>query len=213
MTELAEVSCPKCKHAWKQAIHASVNVTLDPSLKARLVRGELFRLQCPSCGTITPAPHDLLYQDVARRLLVHLTSPQDLEAKKAALPQAADYTLRIVHGVHDLNEKIFVFDAELNDGIVEMLKIMLRSQLPELQDADLRFQALDDTGALAFAVLRPGARPEFRAVPREFYDLARGPSFPPLEQVANTKGDWLLIDRALALREMQAKSASEKPPS
>lgn len=44
----AEASCPKCERAWKQAIHASVNVTMDPSLKERLVRGD--RQACAAHG-------------------------------------------------------------------------------------------------------------------------------------------------------------------
>ena len=203
MTKLstADAKCPSCQNTWKQVIHSSANVTLDPTLKERVLSGDIFKFKCPQCGQVTHAQYDCLYHDMSKALMISLTSAADLDQKTQALggalgaiPTRDLYVLRIVHSVQDLWEKIFIFDAELNDGIVELMKVILPGQDESFKGAMLRFQALDDTGSLAFAVIRPNSKVQFVSIPRDYYDAVRTKAFADLEGLTSKGGQWLKVD-------------------
>ena len=82
---------------------------------------------------------------------------------------------------------------------------MLPGDNPALKDAQLRFQAIDDAGALAYAVIREGARPAFVTVPRDYYDAVRTKAFADLAQLADARGAFLVIDHEAVARYMAAK--------
>lgn len=205
MTKMAngDVQCCSCQYTWIRAIYVAANVTRNPGLKARIISGDLFSVRCPSCGHWSQAQHDCLYHDLQKRLLIKLTSATTLsEAERDA------YLLRIVHSVHELREKISIFDAHLNDGIVELCKAVLAGKDPELRDASLRFQFVDDVGQLTFSVIRPGRQPRNVSVPRAYYDAARTKSFSELAAFAEARGTWLRVDSETVGPHLLARKAS-----
>lgn len=198
---LSTEQCAKCRHTWEQNIYESVNVTQEPELKQLVVTGDVFRVKCPSCGHITPRPHFCVYHDMEKQLMIALTNPGQLDSSVEALKKSLDdapgfsaYHLRVTTAVPDFIEKVLAFEAGLNDGVVELCKIVLPQQSPELQGAQFRFQAIDDNGALAFAVLRPNQRPEFVTVPRDYYEAVRTKAFADLATKAEVRGEWQTID-------------------
>lgn len=62
---MVEVACPHCGQA--QAVHVwqSLNVTLDPSLKADLFQGKINQMVCLFCQTSAVMDTPLLYHDMA----------------------------------------------------------------------------------------------------------------------------------------------------
>ncbi len=219
MTKLvsADTKCWACAHTSTQIVHASVNVALDPALKERVVSGEIFAFRCPSCQHVTHAQYDCLYHDVSKALMLNLLSPEDadktvhaLAGALDALPQRELYTLRIVHSVQDLCEKIFIYDAELNDGIVELLKGLLPGQDEELKGSQLRFHTLDESGALVFAVVRSGTHVQFTDVPRDYYDAVRTKAFADLENATHKGGTWLRVDRNFVAQYLTNRN--QRPP-
>lgn len=210
----SEANCPSCKKTWQQTVYSTVNVTLDPELKKRVLSGDIFKFKCPHCGHLGHGQYDCLYHDMQKVMMISLVGGDAavIEKKKAALkeglaelPHRDLYCLRIVTSVQDLWEKIFIFDASLNDGIVELLKVILPSQNPELKGAMLRFHALDDVGALAFAVVRPQRNVEFISVPRDYYDAVRTKAFADLEQLTVVPGEWLRVDFDMVGQYMMSK--------
>jgi hypothetical protein len=193
-------------------VHDTVNVTLDPTLKQRVLDVSLFAVTCSACGHAELAQHDLLYHDMAKVTMLHLTSParaagssEALRQGLASLPTRHLYRLRIVTSVHDLREKIFVFDAELNDGLVEIMKVALPGNVPALAGASIRFQGLAEGGDLAFAVLRPGTAPDVVAVPRDYYDSLRDKAFADMFSFTEARGEWLSVDADTIHRYLASK--------
>jgi len=187
---LSAETCAKCKHTWKQNIYESVNVTRDPELKQLAATGDLFRVKCPSCGHVTGRPHSCLYHDMDEELMIALTNDPSVRSATGF----EEYRLRLTMQVPDFIEKVLVFEAGLNDGVVELCKIVLPQQNAELRGAQFRFQAIDDADALAFAVLRPNAKPEFVTVPRGYYDAVRTKAFADLVTLTEKRGEWLKVD-------------------
>ncbi len=61
------IPCPSCGHTGEFTFWDSVNVDLDPEMREKVLRGELFRWTCPNCGETFPAPNlHIYYPDVAK---------------------------------------------------------------------------------------------------------------------------------------------------
>lgn len=203
MSKVSQVdyTCRKCAHVSKQRIHDSVNVTLDAALREKVMTGKVFEMTCPSCRAIAHAQYDCLYHDMKNAFMVQLTNRERMSEVSRALGDAAKqlpmreaYRLRIVTSVHDMMEKVLVFEAGLNDGIVEIIKVVLPAQDKSLADATLRFETTNDEGDLAFAIVRAEGKPQYAVIERSLYDDLKEKAFQDMFAQAEVRGQWLTVD-------------------
>jgi hypothetical protein len=122
-----------CGHEQEVTLYGSVNVTLEPALKDELLRGELNAMTCDGCGQTSRVPVPLLYHDMARKLMVNLVADAAegrslAEALRASSTSCPGYTLRIVATLDELLDKVAVFDAGLDDRLVEVVKLLARAK-------------------------------------------------------------------------------------
>ena len=199
---MVPASCSKCHRTTEIDVRQSINVALDPELKARVKDGSLFIWECPYCGRRNVAVTEFLYHDPAARLMLWLL-PGDAEPSKAAqdaVKELDGYTLRLVREVGELIEKINIADAGLEDTIVEMCKWVTKRELgaknPAAASAPLKF--LRTEGAdndLVFAFPLDGNM-QLVNVGFNVYEDARGilsrnPSVKPEEGFAAVNSQWL----------------------
>ncbi len=212
-----EWSCARCASVSKQRLWDSVNVTLEPALRERALSGDLFRMTCPSCGDGVHAQYDCLYHDMKQTFMIQLTHVDRVEQVSAALAEAAKqmtmrdkYRMRIVTSFHDMLEKVLVFEAGLNDGVVELIKVLMPAQEEALRDAMLRFQAVTEEGELAFAIVRPGGKQQYAVLPRGLYDDLAKEAFQEMFAFADVRGSWLRVD-ADAVVKYVGRSVDQRP--
>jgi hypothetical protein len=155
------VICPRCGHSQDFLIWPSLNVSLDPDQKPRLLSGELHRFTCGKCASQTEVAYPLLYHDMKRKIMVHYLEEGDTPEE---LPDGIlggllgimreSYAFRYVHSRNELVEKINIADAGLDDRVVEIFKIILRGQNAEVSEGDLYFSQMqpapDEGGMIAF---------------------------------------------------------------
>ena len=156
---MVPVNCSHCGKAHPAETFPSINVALDPSLKARVKDGSLFVSECPYCGTRNLVKYQTLYHDPARKLMLWLL-PEGIEppeAVTAAVKQLEGYTLRRVYDVGSLVEKVNLADAGLEDMVMEMCKYVTQLELseknPEIMQVPMKFhrmQGADNELILAF---------------------------------------------------------------
>ena len=107
-------------------------------------------------------------------------------------PAQRGYRNRVVGSLYDLQEKIAIFDAGLDDRVVEICKVMVGSELqqsqPEAVFDDLLFYK-DSTGG-RLALMKDGNAFASVALPREIY-TAVGDHYNPL---IDRFGDEKVID-------------------
>lgn len=127
--------CSKCGHSYESEAYQSVNVQDNPELKQKVVSGALFMHSCPVCGNIQLARYPFLYHDPSEHLLICL-SEQEL-----SVDGLEGYTARRVTAVGDLIEKIKIFDAGLDDVIIELCKFVTLQELGS--GANLKFLKID----------------------------------------------------------------------
>lgn len=103
----------------------SVTATLNPEVKRQLLNGEFGKIICPSCGTISYVVYGFLFHDPKGHYMISLKYDYSDAYSMFSPPQ--DYKLRHTEELPELVEKIHIFDAQLDDVIIEIVKIMLNS--------------------------------------------------------------------------------------
>ena len=219
------VRCPGCNTEAPFTIYRSLNVTLDPDAKQSLLSGELFRFTCPSCGAATQVVYPMLYHDMQRKLMIWLMpddGDDDLRPERPAppdppgIPQGgamAGYTARSVGSLNELLEKVLIFDFELDDLALEMVKIVIATQLEAAghpKDSKIHFARLerDDKGVeqMVFAVMTPtGARAAMLPHGEMYTNMAAAAT--ELASRHPPSGKWPLIDAAYLQRLMDLNIA------
>lgn len=131
-----KVSCRSCGHIHEIEFTGSVDVARNPELKQKVKSGEAFVWTCPDCGAANLLNLPFLYHDPGEKLMILLTSAT---VRSEGLPEG--YTGRIVRSVGELVEKINIFDAGLDDVVVEMCKYVTCHELGK--DVSLKFFKLD----------------------------------------------------------------------
>lgn len=141
LNEKQTVKCPKCGEICEMTIWQSITVSDSPDLKDDLLKGKINILKCASCGQTALFPSPLLYNDSSKKLLISF-APQNnraeqlrlfeemkLSSKKSGeLKNYPDYNLRFVPSFNELLEKILIFDNNLYDKVIEVIKLLVLSQ-------------------------------------------------------------------------------------
>ena len=158
---MALANCSHCHQQTEVELRQSLNVALDPFLKARVKDGSLFVWECPYCGARNLLKYQTLYHDPETRLMVWLL-PGEARPPQAVADAVNDldgYTLRLVREVGDLVEKVNIHDAGLEDTVLEICKWVTRRELarknPSALNAKLRFlrtEGADNDLVLALAL-------------------------------------------------------------
>ena len=117
------ITCPKCQKAGVFTVWDSINTKLDPDMKDRVKSLEAFRYHCGHCGTDVQVDYGFLYHDMDHHFMVFY-APTDKDQK-------AGYVFRLVRSKADLLEKIAIFEAGLDDRLMELTKAAALAQVGE----------------------------------------------------------------------------------
>ena len=136
-TREISVRCSSCGNTHTVETYGSINVSEDPSLKEKVKDGSLFVWECPHCGQLNLAKYTTLYHDPDNNLMIWLlptgsSLDTGTESKMiSAAEELDDYTLRRVDDIGSLIEKVNIFDAGLDDLVIEMCKYVTKMELVE----------------------------------------------------------------------------------
>lgn len=196
----APVSCPRCGHVYEVAIADSIGANRAPWLLDAVLDGSFHRFDCPQCRHAITIEKEILFTDFLRGHWIGVFPPGDeprfeecgelvtstfREALLEKAPPlvttwAPQMRVRVVFGIPDLREKLLLWHNDLDDRVVEILKIDLLADRPELIERGIFALRVDgviaENGALAL-VSRPfpttdRCPPLAMLVPRETYDEA-----------------------------------------
>jgi len=128
--------CPNCGFHQEVQYWGSVNSDLNPELKVRLMEGELNSYTCRQCSEVIQLGVATLYHDMTRAYMIYLLHDQeqhkqaekDLAGFIAMLPH---YRFRFVDQEIHLIEKIRIFEDDLDDRVVELIKMLILNQVLE----------------------------------------------------------------------------------
>lgn len=154
------VKCPKCAQMSEVTVWSSITVKDSQDLKADLLAGKINMFKCPSCEHIALMPHPMLYHDEDKKLMISFSPTNDTvlkenmfsnikesSKKSGELEKLEGYNLRFVTDYNELLEKVLIFDNELNDKAVEVIKLMILSQdVDKSEQRTCRFGKICDDG-------------------------------------------------------------------
>ncbi len=180
MSSLSESSmaCKGCGATQQLRVWDSLNVTLDPSLKEALLKGELHAFKCKHCGWSCHVSYPMLYHDMAKRLMIWIWS-DPAPPKMPVLPYSGEYQLRLTATLNELIEKVRIFDGGLDDRAMELTKCALVIQ-------SLR-SGTPLTEKLLFSGVRRDAKGEFMAVFEHLKKAGSGCAVVPMESYEGMK--------------------------
>lgn len=117
----ASATCSKCGIKNQISYYSMINVSASPELKAQVLDGSLFLWECPHCGTKNLINAPTVYIDSQEKLMV-VCSPEELSLELPQEGAFADYTMRQVKEIGALMESVKVFDAGLDDEVMDLCK-------------------------------------------------------------------------------------------
>lgn len=130
-------TCPSCNKEHDITYWQSLNSALNPAETEKLLDGTLFETTCPHCGNKTGVSYPVLYHDQHNAAMVYLlpsASASDIEKTIALFNQQQglkdrEYKFRIVKNQNELREKAIIFRHHLDDGVLEIIKIIYLIQM------------------------------------------------------------------------------------
>lgn len=151
MKEIIKHICPHCKHEFNIDIYPVINLQSDTEIYNDLFSLDLFRIECEQCKKITLITYNTLVVDMYKKYIIYLTADLSKEIEKLNVMNnykdiisELKYT-RSVNSLNELAEKLYIFDYDLNDKIIEYLKYGLKnnSELKENKYTDICFNKLE----------------------------------------------------------------------
>jgi hypothetical protein len=144
--------CERCGTTETVQLADSVSATRAPWMRQGILDRTFHRFPCASCATVKIVEKELLYTDFDRGQWIGMFPVQDLprheecgrlvletfheamvEKAPAVLSQwAPSLRVRVTFGYEELREKIVCWEADLDDGILEILRLQLLWEQPEL---------------------------------------------------------------------------------
>lgn len=144
--------CPHCQSMQEVNYYQSVNVTINPELKQKVLSGTLNINICTACSKEISIVSGFLYHDMTNRIMLELALDENAvdEGKDAIIRELVGkgYIYRKVHEYGRLTEKINVFDQKLNDKIIADIAARMTSALE-----DSLKKVGQDPGTIAFTVV------------------------------------------------------------
>ena len=216
------VLCPHCASEEHVVMWDRVHVQEDPDLKERILKKDLQTFACSNCGETVIMAEPFLYVDSeAGQVFYYCPQYKELlenereRLETMVLPNAAEllalpekeadhYRLRLCTQYNDLLEKIHLQAAGLDDRLMELVKLAMRTRLMEAEGKNLSeiYFIAAEADSLFFQVLEDESGWNSFETSREAYDNA-------VQLISGRLGadqNWQLIDLQWALAFVQAAS-------
>jgi hypothetical protein len=225
------IAC-RCGKRYDVEVANGLHISLRPDLRRNILDGTFHRFFCPACGMTTMIDATMSFTDFPRRQWFTIAPSTGLPWRRQWLELARasfqatmvdnapemvvgwgrEMTRRLMFGLAALREKLVISDAELDDRVVELMKIQVVRDLRGELSPNHYFHLVAVRGdELAFERTHPDGLIREFALPRRIYDeLAHQPEVENWIELAFPDG--LLIDhRAMLVPEADAVQPAVAP--
>ncbi|HJJ48126.1 MAG TPA: CpXC domain-containing protein [Methanocorpusculum sp.] len=204
------VICPICGHEQEITVTPTVNVTSDPEMREKVISDEIFLFTCDKCGFRGFAGFPMVYEDKETNGGFLLYLEPDCEDREVGIEgDIADQVIyrekpmRLVTDVNSLKEKIYIFEAGLDDRVMELFKMLALTKLVSDDESkkpdELRFMKIDAEGEdeiVCLAAFREGQCLGTLELPYALYQtcvITGGPIWDvPVTECAAVDQRWIL---------------------
>ena len=138
------VKCPQCDKESTFSVWMNIDSMEDPMLKQQILDGTLFDFKCPYCEYSVALHYDVLFNMPDHGTMLHMIANPDqasqvpimIEEQEKMLSgqelqNAKLYIHRVVNNIYQLREKAMIFENDLDDRVIELMKIIYSGQFHE----------------------------------------------------------------------------------
>ncbi len=118
-----EHRCPECGKIFQVSMHATVLPGEHPELRKSILSETFFSFTCPNCGYQADMVYPVLYHDREAGYMIYLSAHPEPALSQKVPQELSDVRKRVVRNQKELKEKILIFDAELDDTAIEIVKL------------------------------------------------------------------------------------------
>ena len=141
MPEKESIQCPRCGSEVELTLWQSINTDMDFAIPD-IISGKLFDVTCPDCGQQIRVDYTMLFNDMIHQVMIQYLPKDEIEeiSLSGFMMRRIVARARVVTSQASLSEKVAIFNAGLDDRIVELLKVFI------VKDASDRFgwRGVDD---------------------------------------------------------------------
>ena len=190
------LKCPECGHSQKFEMWKTINTADNPEMKEKVRRKQNFRMVCDKCGKVINADHPFLYHEPDNQIMIYYVREDDNDTVQnelgATLP---GYIRRTVNYQNDLIEKLMIFDAGLDDRVVELVKAIFINEFYKANNTANIEEVLFDasTGEMRIIMMNGGRMVAAAPMAMEVYESVEkqfGGYFAPLRRDSETVIDF-----------------------
>lgn len=134
-----KVKCQQCGEEFDFETYSLINLQKDEDLYEPLFSLDIFKHKCEKCGHLNIIQYDMMVVDSFKKYMIYLFSPNKMDVFKDSIGnylsnldktspegykvfiESVKHT-RVVNTINDLKEKLLIFDYDLNDKIIELMK-------------------------------------------------------------------------------------------
>lgn len=197
-----KIKCPKCGNIQDITVYRSINSITDEKEIAMIKSNHLFEVYCEECEEKIPLLYNCLYHDINNFAMYYLlpdTQENDLDEMNHILKGIQveqTYRYRRVFTVNELREKILIAEQNLDDRIIELLKVVYLVQIAkdigEKVVSEILFDVIDDAYYIEIFYEDTAVDPGFIILDMNIYKQIKEQYLPQLDK--KSEDGFLQID-------------------
>ena len=143
--------CPGCGKELEFKLWQSINSGVE-NAREDIISGKLFDVCCPDCGYSARVQYPMLFSDLEHNCWIWFCPEDEMEGIMEIVnaAKAKGVLCRVVHSQEALSEKAAIFKLDLDDRIVELMKLAAAAQVNEIMSGC-------ELGPVVFALNNEGA--------------------------------------------------------
>lgn len=170
-TNFSTTKCPNCNKNLSIKTWESLNAQLNPEENKKFLNGEFFNFKC-TCGHIFNVDYPMLYHNMQKKIMIHYVYLDKVAEAAAYIREMQkygpfgnkyssvgnfNYDFRIVTAQNELREKAIIFSNDLDDRIVEIIKLLaflqLKEDYPDIEVDEILFYVDSETKEMSVEFL------------------------------------------------------------
>lgn len=156
-----EILCPGCGASVTTHMHTGIRAEEDIELREQALSETLFNWFCPECGSSFQLLYPCLYSDRTHNFMLWMSPEEDTSnIPLENMSSLEKVQKRIVTNGLEMREKILIFENDLDDRAVELVKFAIADVLKDRFDIHVRegyFRVVDrENDRIGFTFLCEG---------------------------------------------------------
>ena len=148
-----QIQCEECGQVFDVTVFDSINVSINPELKEKVISGEIYCFECPHCHHVHHISYPFLYHDMEHRFMIKQGPTGELmnyfeEMKNnklsATFPELmGEYTNIGVTSYSDLLSKIAILEKGLDFKVATICQAIMKTQVSKFAKEKKQEQVVD----------------------------------------------------------------------